>query len=159
MIPVNFEEPLYDDASGRLVAIVGEHDWLGRTVTANPVSVRLADSGVVGTLARAAASLWISGQPGTDAGSSDRWRHLASATEERAAIDEIEVEPSLTTEPTRVEVIIDDEHLISPPEHEGAVRVGRFRSEANNEQSAGSGLSLQLIGPGADLVANARTQS
>jgi len=150
---------LYDDASGRLVAVVGDHDWLGRTATATPVSVRLADPAIVGNLARAGASLWTSGQQGTDAGAADRWRHLASATEERAAKAETEAESSVTTAATSVEVVIDDEHLITPPENDGAARVGRFSSEANNERYVARGLSLLLIGPGADLVTNAQTQS
>lgn len=150
---------LYDDNSGRLVAIVGDHDWLGPTVvTTMPVSVRLADSSVVGTLARAAASLWTSGQPDPYAGTSDRWRHLASATEERAAKEAIDSRSSETGATTSIEVIIDDEHVTTCAEHGNTVRVGRFLNEPNSVQGSSRGLSLQLIGPGAELVADARAE-
>jgi hypothetical protein len=142
---------LYDDGSGRLISIVGDHDWLG-PVTSTPVSVRLMDPGVVGTLARVAASLWTSGQPGPYAGASDRWRHLASATEERAARESADVESSPAGKTTSVEVIIDDEHMTELPQRYDIVRVGRFRSEADNGQDLLRGLSLQLSGSGAELV-------
>ncbi len=143
---------LYDDDSGRLVTIVGNFDWLGPTVASTPLSVRLSDAGVAGTLARAAASLWSSAQPSGDAGAADRWRYLASAMEERAAMEEIDVARSVTGETTRVAVIIDDEHMAPGPNQEQAVRVGRFRSDADDGHNSIRGLSLQLIGPGAELV-------
>lgn len=144
---------LYDDGSGSLISIVGDHDWLGPIVASTPVSVRLTNPGVLGPLARAAASLWMSGQPGPGAGASDRWRHLASATEERGAIGSADVvESSSAEEATSVEVIIDDEHLIPAPQHKDTVRVGRFSSESNEKQDALRGLSLQLTGPGAELI-------
>ena len=150
---------LYDDGSGRLISIVGDHDWLGPVVTSTPVSVRVMDPGVVGTLARAAASLWTSGQPGPDAGASDRWRHLASATEERAAIESADIESSPAGKGTSIEVIIDDEHATGLPHNEESVRVGRFRGEANNGGDSSRGLSVQLTGPGAKLIMTLRSKS
>jgi hypothetical protein len=76
---------LLEEGPGQLVAVVGDYDWLGTLSTSTPVSIRIADQRVVGSLARAAASLWAYAQPSPDVGAADRWRHLASAAEERGA--------------------------------------------------------------------------
>ena len=67
-------------------------------------------------------------------------------------MEEIDVARSVTGETTRVAVIIDDEHMAPGPNQEQAVRVGRFRSDADDGHNSIRGLSLQLIGPGAELV-------
>ena len=143
---------LYDEGPGQLVAVVGDHDWLGAPATSTPVSIRLAEKRVAGNLARAAASLWLCAQPDPDTGAADRWRHLASAAEERGATENAGVESPVPGDRTIVEVIIDDEHVNTPSQHKDIVRVGRFHSETESGQDSLRGISLQLTGPGARLV-------
>jgi hypothetical protein len=150
---------LYDEGPGQLVAVVGDHDWLGTPSTSTPVSIRIADQRVVGNLARAAASLWAYAQPGPDVGAADRWRHLASAAEERGAEENAGSEVHVPGDDTNVEVIIDDEHVNTPAQHENMVRVGHFRSEMDSGQDSLWGISLQLAGPGARLVRSLKENS
>jgi hypothetical protein len=147
---------LYDDNCGRLVAIIGDHDWLGPPVAATPVSVRLTGPTIVSTLARAAASLWTSAQPSGDPGAADRWRRLASETEERGAVEELRAEAAESGVQTSVEVIMDDEHAAVRAKHPDAVRIGRFHGEPDGGPGAPKGISVQLVGPGAALIAAAR---
>jgi hypothetical protein len=144
---------LYDGGPGRLVVVVGNHDWLGAPAADVPVSVRLDDPGVTAPVARAAAALWQSAQPGgLDTGAADRWRHLASATEERAAMESSSTRWPGSAGTTGIELLIDDEHLIPPPQREDVVRVGRFIGDNGSEHDSLRGLSVQLTGTGADLV-------
>jgi hypothetical protein len=150
---------LYDDDSGHLVAIVGNHDWLGPPVNTVPVSIRLAQPTVVSTLARAAASLWTAARPSADVAAADRWRHLAGETEERAAMEELHSEPFGASGATTIEVIIDDEHVATRVDHPDIVLVGSLRGDPNAEQGSMKGISVQLYGPGAELVTNARAST
>jgi hypothetical protein len=150
---------LYDEGPGRLVAVVGDYDWLGTPSTSTPVSIRVADQRVVGNLARAAASLWGHAQPGPDTGTADRWRHLAGAAEERGAEENAVMESAASEHDTIVEVIIDDEHVNPPVWYENKVRVGRFCSETDSGQDSPRGISLQLTGPGARLVRSLKENS
>ncbi len=146
---------LYDDSSGSLIAVVGDHDWLGPPVEATSVSVRIAAPSVVGDLARAAASLWTSGQ-GVATGAADRWRHLASAAEERAAIEEARA--GLSDAATAVELVLDDEHAALGARTEGVALVGRFVDRSDRKEGSTRGLSLRLSGPGAEIVIAARAE-
>ncbi len=147
---------LYDDNSGHLVAVIGDHDWLGPPVIVTPVSVRLTQPTIVSTLARAAASLWTSAQPGGDPGAADRWRRLASETEERGAVEELRAGASDSRVQTSIEVIVDDEHVAVRAEHQGAEWVGRFYGGPDDGPGTPKGISVQLIGPGAALITAAR---
>jgi hypothetical protein len=145
---------LYDNGPGRLVIVVGNYDWLGTPSADMPVSIRLADPRAVGPLARAAAALWERAQlGGLDMGAADRWRHLASAAEERAAMAGASGGLPGFAATTSVEPIIDDEHLIPQPRREDVVRIGRFTVEKASGQDSPRGLSVQLTGPGAVLIA------
>jgi len=146
---------LYDDDAGHLVAVIGDHDWLGPPVTTTPVSVRLTQPTIVSTLARAAASLWTSGLPG-DPGASDRWRRLASEVEEGAAVEEIRVGSLASAVQTSVEVLIDDEHVAARTESPDTVRVGRVHSGPDDRPGTAKGISVQLVGRGAAFVTAAR---
>jgi hypothetical protein len=147
---------IYDDDSGRPVAIVGNHDWLGPTVATTPVSIRLAQPTIMSTLARAAASLWASTRPSAGAAPADRWRHLAGEIEERAATEELHAEPSSAIDMTSIEIVIDDEHFATPVDHPDVLRVGSYRGDPNSREGSLRGISVQLTGPGAELVTNAR---
>lgn len=146
---------IYDDDSGRPVAIVGNHDWLGPSVATTPFSIRLVQPTIMSTLARAAASLWVSARPSVGAAAADRWRHLAGEIEERAAMEELHAEPSSVADTTGIEVIIDDEHLATRVDDPGVVRVGSYQGDPNGRQGSLRGISLHLTGPGAELVTNA----
>lgn len=144
---------LHDKGPGQLVAIVGNHDWLGAPATDVPVSVRLDDPGVTAPIARAVAALWESAQlGGLDTGAADRWRHLASAAEERAAMESATTGSPRSADATDIELIIDNEHLIPPPQREDVVRVGRSTHNKGSGQDSLSGLSVQLTGIDAILV-------
>ncbi len=143
---------LYDDKPGRLVAVVGDHDWLGAPSTSTTVSIRTAEQCIASNLAWAAASLWVSAQPGPDVGAADRWRHLASAAEELSAEENAGMESPVSGGDTSIELIIDDEHVTIPPQHENVIRIGRFCSAADSGGNSLLGISLQLTGPGARFV-------
>jgi hypothetical protein len=92
-------------------------------------------------------------------GAADRWRHLASAAEERAAKENAGVEPSESEDTTRVEVILDEEHMNTSVQGDDVVRVGHFYSETGSGQDSMRGVSLQLTGPGARLVPSGGLES
>jgi hypothetical protein len=88
----------------------------------------------------------------------DRWRRLASEAEERGAVEELRVGASEAEAQTSVEVIIDSEHIAERAEQADTARVGRFRSTPDNGPGTTKGISLQLVGLGAELIIAARQQ-
>lgn len=152
---------LYDNEDEQLIAVVGEHDWLGMDKKPRRVGIRLSDPSICGDLGRAVASLWkVAVTPGGQAGSSsDRWKRLAGVSQDRAAMDEAANGAPIHAEATSVELLLDDEHAALLPETGEQVHVGRHVEDPVGGQGAARGLTLLLTGPGALEVRKARAQA
>ena len=82
---------IYDDPAGRLVALISDHPWLSSDAAeARSTGLVVTQQSVCADLARAVSSLWLGRGTGDFrwAGPGERWKGLATAAEDQAAVDE-----------------------------------------------------------------------
>lgn len=150
---------LYDNQEGHLVGLLGDYEWLnGPARPRQPLGARLTEASLCGDLARAVGSLWL-GSTRLDpdlAGSAERWRRLADAAEEHAALLEAARRTMAPADETFVELLVDDENAGLGQDRDGLALVGGHFSDPGAGEAGARGLTLRVTGPGAAVIAEAR---
>jgi hypothetical protein len=151
---------LYDDAKGRLTAVITDYPWLSDTaVSTNSIGLAVAQQSVCSDIARAVSSLWL-GRGRSDyqwAGSGERWNSLAKAAEDRAAADEAVGNTLDRSIESSAELLVDDEVGSSDSEETKSVRIGAAFQDPAGGEGAMRGLVLRITGAGHAVIEQARS--
>jgi hypothetical protein len=151
---------LYDDSTGRLVALIGDHPWLSSDGTDIPsVGLAVTHQSVCADLARAVSALWL-GRNADDlrwTGPSERWKSLATAAEDKAAAAEAVGAATGNAADSAVELLVDYEIAIPDRDDHETARVGSSVDDPTDGDGAVRGLVLRITGAGAAVIAGSRT--
>lgn len=145
---------IYDDPTGRLVALIGDHPWLSSDAPrTQSTGLIVTQQSLCADLARAVSSLWLGRSLGDSrwASSAERWKGLATATEDQAAADE--AVGALTHEASGLaaELLVDDE-ITGQDRDQAAVRIGSSINDISGGEGAVRGLILRITGEGAEDI-------
>jgi phosphatidylserine/phosphatidylglycerophosphate/cardiolipin synthase-like enzyme len=150
---------IFDDPSSRLVALIGDHQWLSSNNSGIPaIGLTVTQQSICADVARAVSSLWL-GRETQDhrwAALGERWNTLATAAEDQAAATEAVLQAGHQTYGSEAELLVDDEISSLDAETPPTARVGGGVADTSGGEGALRGLVLRITGEGATLIAQAR---